>query len=756
MQPARLFALAATLKPVLALRRACSRRATHALRHVAEPRPVRAGAPRPVHVGAAAFVAFSALLWLLAVGTAVAAPESHILRIDPRASQTDGAPILSTVVEVVQNKPLNEAIGPCAALTGNAELDCTADALEKPGALWSPIAFPESNAVFTVTIDGTDTLATFVSKQPWGASLKEEGVGTAWLIMIDAAGTMGDRFDEAKIVAQAFIGRMGQNDIVNIMFFNDRSVVQSSKWVADKGQATSFVQSVSRTFPTQGRNRALFNILKNGATDGFKELGNTSMKVKVPMHQALVVLSNGVAGADAASTGPAALALRDYLTKGRFPEDNQALPKIPVPVISVYFPSRQMDEFAVNSRSFMENLANVEIGGLFSIVRDGQSARGERIAQAVRARFDKMWIVKWQVACVAPTITQTFKLFFKNTQPLIAPDASFANVPVGIDPQSWPLDIDLERTEQWARKNPLYPGGTAKIFGNFCWGGNKQRAELYMIPRNQAVPATLQGGSLEDARNAQRTLIESGMRGTVLNAGDSFVEFELPEKTTFLTGKADKMTARLVVYDNVARRTSPVTADKILTLKASEAPLPYLLIGGIAFGGVVLLLLVVSIFRGGGNKRRGGGAPPPPRPVPPPPAPMGGPMPGGYAPMGGAPMGGQPMGGPPQGPHAHAAPPAFVSRATLSGQAGIFTVLPGMEMKAGRDGALCQILLVEPRVSGAHATVKIESGQLFVRDDNSNNGTSINGQRLPPSVWSPVPQGAQLRFGPVEFMVSLE
>lgn len=752
MQPARLFALAATLNPVPAARRTSASPArllrqaplvSRLLRPLGHP---RAGA------GGAAFLLFSLLLSLFAAGSASAAPESHILRIDPRASQSDGAPILTTVVEVVQNKPLNEAIGPCAALTGNAELDCTADALEKPGALWSPIAFPESNAVFTVTIDGTDTLASFVSKQQWGASLKEEGVGTAWLIMIDAAGTMGDRFDEAKIVAQAFIGRMGQHDIVNVMFFNDRSVVQSSKWIADKGQATSFVQSVPRTFPTQGRNRALFNILKNGATDGFKELGNTSMKVNVPMHQALVVLSNGVAGADAASTGPAALALRDYLTKGRFPEDNQALPKIPVPVISIFFPSRQMDEFAVNSRSFMENLANVEIGGLFSIVRDGQSARGERIAQAVRARFDKMWIVKWQVACVAPTITQTFKLFFKNTQPLIAPDASFSNVPVGIDPQAWPLDIDLERTEQWARKNPLYPGGTAKIFGNFCWGGNKQRAELYMIPRNQAVPATLQGGSLEDARNAQRTLIESGMRGTVLNAGDSFVEFELPEKTTFLTGKADKMTARLVVYDNVARRTSPVTADKILTLKASEAPLPYLLIGGIAFGGVVLLLLVVSIVRGGGGKRRGGGAaPPPPRPVPPPPAPMGGPMPGPYPPMGGP-----PMGGPQQGPPAYGAPPAFVSRATLSGQAGIFTVLPGMEMKAGRDGALCQILLVEPRVSGAHATVKIESGQLFVRDDNSNNGTSINGQRLPPSVWSPVPQGAQLRFGPVEFAVSLE
>jgi FHA domain len=108
-------------------------------------------------------------------------------------------------------------------------------------------------------------------------------------------------------------------------------------------------------------------------------------------------------------------------------------------------------------------------------------------------------------------------------------------------------------------------------------------------------------------------------------------------------------------------------------------------------------------------------------------------------------------------PAAPAAPaPTFVSRAILSGTQGIFTVLPSMEMKAGRDGALCQILLSEPRVSGTHATLKIDNGQLFVRDDNSNNGTMINGQRIPPGAWTPVGQGAQLRFGPVEFSVNLE
>jgi pSer/pThr/pTyr-binding forkhead associated (FHA) protein len=92
----------------------------------------------------------------------------------------------------------------------------------------------------------------------------------------------------------------------------------------------------------------------------------------------------------------------------------------------------------------------------------------------------------------------------------------------------------------------------------------------------------------------------------------------------------------------------------------------------------------------------------------------------------------------------------------LSGAAGIFTVHPGMEMRAGRDGAACQILLAEPRVSGTHASVKLEGGQLLVRDETSNNGTFLNGQRLPPAVWTPVASGSLIRFGPVEFSVRLE
>jgi len=693
---------------------------------------------------ARAFAFATGLATAVVAGSALAAPEAHILRIDPRASQSEGEPVLTSVVELVQPKAMGDVLGPCAQTTGDSELECTADALEKPQALWAPIEFPDAKALMSVSVDGTDFPADFVSKERWADAVKakEDGVGTAWLIIIDASNTMDKHFDDAKNVARAFVNTMGPQDIVDIEFIGDRGVPFTSHWI-EKAQASGAVDQFSKVLPSGGSSRALGTYVKQAVTDGFAELGNVGLKVKVPMHQALVVLSNGSSGLDATSNGAYATELKKYLTKGRFPEDNTEIPKSPLPVVSVLFPivpaalvGSQRDAEVNAARSFMQELANPEIGGLFGIVREGQSDRGARIAAAVHARFDKMWIVKWKVACVGSEKTQTFKLDFPNSDPKIIGDGTFDKVPVGIDPTVWPLDIDIDKTTQYAEKNPIYPGGTLKVFGTFCWGGKKERGELYMIPKNQTLPTSV-SGNIEDAKNAQKTLIEGGMRGVATAASDTSIEFTIPDNPKFLITKDNKnFTARLVIYDNVAHRTSAVTQDKVLTLKATQPPPNYYLYGGAAFGGTVILLLLITVFRSGGKRRGSSGvAAPPPRPAPggvPAPAPM-------------------PM---PAAPPAPA--PAFVSRATLTGSQGIFTVLPSMEMKAGRDGAVCQILLSEPRVSGAHATLKIEGGQLFVRDDNSNNGTMINGNRIPPGAWTPVGQNAQLRFGPVEFSVNLE
>jgi pSer/pThr/pTyr-binding forkhead associated (FHA) protein len=92
----------------------------------------------------------------------------------------------------------------------------------------------------------------------------------------------------------------------------------------------------------------------------------------------------------------------------------------------------------------------------------------------------------------------------------------------------------------------------------------------------------------------------------------------------------------------------------------------------------------------------------------------------------------------------------------LSGATGTYSIAPGLEMKIGRDAAKCHISLSEPRVSAVHATLKMEGGQLYVRDEQSNNGSFVDGHRLAPNVWTVAPAGGVLRFGPVEFNVRIE
>ncbi len=751
---------------------------------------------------AACLSVIALVLVMLAPAVATAAPEAHILRIDPRASQASGDPILTTVIEVVQPKRVSDAIAPCASLSGSAQFDCMSQALEKPYSLYTPFPFPEKNAIFTVNVDGTDMPAKFVSKESWGASLQQPDVGTAWLILVDADKRMGSSLADAKQVAQRFVSSMGANDIVDVMFFNDRQVVKDSKWqsAAQKSRAASLINSVTGTYPAHGRNRSLATIIKTAATDGFKSLGNVGGGVKVPLHQAMVLLSSGYGGTDPMTTGPGALQIQSYMSKGRFPEDNTALPKAPVPVISVYFPYKTYDEFKQNSLDFMQNLANTEIGGFFTVMQHGQGDHAGAIVNAVRTRFSKMHIVKWRVSCIAPTVTQTFKLVFNNVKPPILGDNSFKDVPVGIDPSTWPLDVNMKYTEDRAKDNPVYPGGTFKVYGNFCWGGDKSRAEVYFLPSGQQVPAALGSTDIDKAKRTQQQLIAMGMKGTAVEASDTYVEFQAPDKDKILQGSGNQAVVRVILYDNKAHRTSGVTADSLLQLKASSAPFPLLWVLGGLFGVVIVALLVVVIVRSGGKKR---GGPPPAAPIvaggappyggggygPPPGGPPGGyaapPAAGGYAPppaasppaasppaaspavnqefMYGGQGQGQQFGVPGEQAPPHAPPDPYApggangaSRATLQGAAGVFTVMPGVEMKAGRDGGQCGILLNEPRVSGVHATLKLESGQLLVRDEQSNNGTLVNGNRVSPGTWNPVPNGSLVRFGPVEFNIRLE
>jgi len=603
-----------------------------------------------------------ALTTLLTPARAQAAPEAHILRIDPRAGVAGGAPLLSTVIEVVQMRRLSEVLQPCATISGYEKtLDCWSDELEKPNALWQRFPFPEANARLLVSVQGEDRLTKFVSKQEWGAAQKEPGVGTAWLVALDASSGMGARYGEAREIARQFIADMQPNDIMDLMIFGDTQVVHDSKWktFAQRNDLIGVLNAQAATLPAKGSDRPLFNLVKTMTKDAFGDLGSTTGPANIPMHQAMVFLSNGAGRGDAASASPSAEVFSQYLNKGRFPEENTALPKTPLPVISIWFPTRgglQNNIYRNNDAQFMQSLANPQIGGYFNVIREGATERGKKIIQLVRARFNAMYVVKWKLACLNPSVEQTFKLVFENTKPVIAPDATFKDVPIGVDPTQWPLDVDFERTRADAQQTPLHPGGTFRVFGEFCWGGDKQRAEAYFIPGGTKAPPNANSRDPELAKRAMQDLIRQNMRGAAVDSSDSFVTLQVPDDEKILEGTGSNMAARLIVYDNKAKRASSLDEKTVLTLRAERKPFNLLLILGIAGAVVVLLLLVLVLLRGGGGRggKRGraqGGPPPgqyggPPGGYggPPPGGGYGGPPPGGY---GGPPPGG--YGGPPQG-----------------------------------------------------------------------------------------------------------
>jgi hypothetical protein len=601
-------------------------------------------------VGKLASVLTGAAL-VFAGATAHAFPEAHIVRIDPRAGVAGGTPLLTTVVELGQFNSLSDAMLPCANLAGNAGLDCISAQMEKPKTIWSPFAFPNANANLLVTITGAQTPAALDSVTTWGAS-KDPGVGTAWLFAIDASSSMGTRYDEERAIVRQFIEGMGPNDLGDVEIFDDRQVIQNSKWktFAQRNDLITTLNAQRSAAPSHGSSKPLFDLIKNITTDGFSSLGNTETPQQIPMHQAEIILSNGAGRDDASSAAPTAAVFSQFATTGRFPENNTSAPKTPLPIISIWLPTGAglvNAALANNDQQFMRDLANPQIGGFFDIVREGQGeAKGKAIINIVKTRFNGMYIAKWRLSCLAPAVDQTFDLEFAGTNPPIKGDDTFKDVPIGVDPTQWPLDIDVAKTQAEANANPIWPGGTMKIYGNFCWGSDNKRAEAYFVPAGTAADPSFSSTNLAQIQAARQKLIAEDLRGACTDGNSAFATFAVPSQDTMLDGSGDATVVHVLVADTGANRVSGHDAQTILTLKAQKAPLNLLLICGIGAGVVVILLLVIVLMRGGGGggKKKSRGGAPPAAPI----------VAGGY---GGAPPAGGGYGAPPAGGGYGAPPP---------------------------------------------------------------------------------------------------
>ena len=360
---------------------------------------------------------FAALV--LGAAPAAAGPEAHLFRVDARAS-----PTITTVIEVSQPRRIADVTTSCARLTGNAQLDCLGDTLERPLALAAPLAFPAQNALFTVAFGRSDSPLTFESSARWGDSSALPGVGTAWLVLVDASAAAAPRLADAREIAQAFVDSLRPGDVASVVYFDEAGVSLASRWSGDKARASLALGQAPSPDASRGPKKPLAEVIKAAANESYADLFSSG--VTAPLHQAMVLLSPGGPGEGSGRAGAAAI--RESLARGRF----GGSPRMPVPVISVWLPSGSAPP--KEARDLMEGVASPDLGGFFTAVRAGRKGRGPSIVSAVRARFDSMVLVRWKLTCSLFGRTQSWKLAFNNTIPPVAGDASFTDAPFNAPP----------------------------------------------------------------------------------------------------------------------------------------------------------------------------------------------------------------------------------------------------------------------------------------------------------------------------------
>jgi len=86
---------------------------------------------------------------------------------------------------------------------------------------------------------------------------------------------------------------------------------------------------------------------------------------------------------------------------------------------------------------------------------------------------------------------------------------------------------------------------------------------------------------------------------------------------------------------------------------------------------------------------------------------------------------------------------------TVGPQAGTtYPLEPGQQVKLGRDGDECQIVLGDPLCSRVHAVAEFDGNRWRVRDAESRNGTYVNERKIDNAVLA---AGHILRIGSTEF-----
>lgn len=478
-----------------------------------------------------------------------------MIRVGARDTDANGLPLLTTLVEV--GEPTSRG--------------------------FLPRPFPDTDAV--LELEGAERPAELVDRTSW-AKRREPGFGTAWLVVLDTERHMGAGLERGKEVALALIDSVRENDALHVAVVDDRRVITESRWLGASDRAAARAVVSRTTLAGVARNRPFATLLETVVKDAFGALPSSKLPRGLPMHQALLVISTGYGGADPKSTGPGGAEIARVLERGRFPEDNTAAPKTPVPVISVGVPFEGLPEHRHNALELMRSLATPRIGGSFWQVEPGDDGLANRLSSAVRARFDAMHVVRWRLPCVRPAPTQSLQLAFPRAPTPIVGDATFRDVPLG-PALRFPLLVDVERTRAEAEsKGGVTPGGRLRVYGRFCWGGDRQRPRALFVPRGAIVPESVDAVDSAKLERARTDVLSAGLAGEALRADPSFVEVAVPDDPRILHGGPNRV--RVVLEDGSGPRHSGLGAKTLIELPARRRQLSWLWWAGAA------LLLVVA------------------------------------------------------------------------------------------------------------------------------------------------------------------
>jgi pSer/pThr/pTyr-binding forkhead associated (FHA) protein len=88
----------------------------------------------------------------------------------------------------------------------------------------------------------------------------------------------------------------------------------------------------------------------------------------------------------------------------------------------------------------------------------------------------------------------------------------------------------------------------------------------------------------------------------------------------------------------------------------------------------------------------------------------------------------------------------------LSGPDGKQTSV-GLSMRIGSDDT-CDIVVIDPSVSGCHAIIGAFPDGLLIRDEDSATGTFINNEKI--EHVTALMSGDRIRVGKTEFLVEIE